>query len=365
VKAPSLRRTLVIGALASLAVVAVAALVWRSDILQALLDPEIPYPAYDPPPAPDYATSAAWALRGATTPRSGEAGVFFVHATAYDGGREWNAPPDDAAADRFLERVILPNYAAPFAVAGPVSAPRYREASLYTRLTIRQDAREARAFAYTDVAAAFDAWLATRPDGPIVLAGVEQGGELLDRLLAERVAPDRALRRRLVAAYLVQTTVPADGERGLPPCAAPTQVACVVAYVAVPEDEGGRLDRLRKRALTWDARGRLVEIGERPLLCVNPVLGQRTEAPAAARLHRGAANASQLEWGVRPAFLDRQVTAQCRDGLLRYSRPESDSFKLSSGWADRRKVPPYNLFYADLEADVEQRLAAWRGLRGA
>jgi hypothetical protein len=123
---------------------------------------------------------------------------------------------------------------------------------------MRQDAREARAFAYGDIAAAFETWLAARPEGPIVIAGVEQGGELADRLLRERIAPDPALRRRLVAAYLIQTTVPGD-RPGVPPCDRPEQTGCLVAYVAVPEDENGRLDRLRKRALTWDARGRLVD----------------------------------------------------------------------------------------------------------
>ena len=29
-------------------------------------------------------------------------------------------------------------------------------------------------------------------------------------------------------------------------------------------------------------------------------------------------------------------------------------------WADRRKVPAFNLFYADLEADAKERLAAWQ-----
>ena len=43
--------------------------------------------------------------------------------------------------------------------AGAVSAPRYRQASLYTRLTLREDARDARAFAYQDIVAAFEAWL--------------------------------------------------------------------------------------------------------------------------------------------------------------------------------------------------------------
>ena len=39
---------------------------------------------------------------------------------------------------------MLPNYAGPFARLGRIFAPRYRQASLYTLMTLRDDAREAR-----------------------------------------------------------------------------------------------------------------------------------------------------------------------------------------------------------------------------
>jgi hypothetical protein len=49
------------------------------------------------------------------------------------------------------------------------------------------------------------------------------------------------------------------------------------------------------------------------------------------------------------------------------SRPESPSLRPSGGWAERRRAAPYNLFYADLEADAQARLAALSraGLREA
>ena len=43
-----------------------------------------------------------------------------------------------------------------------------------------------------------------------MLVGVEQGGTLGQRLLAEEIARDPALRSRLVAAYFIDTVVPAD-----------------------------------------------------------------------------------------------------------------------------------------------------------
>jgi hypothetical protein len=76
-------------------------------------------------------------------------------------------------------------------------------------------------------------------------------------------------------------------------------------------------------------------------------------------LNLGAANATGLEWGVRPAFMARQVGARCVGGVLRVSRPRSAAFKKTGSWADRKKAPGFNLFYADIEADAKRRLATW------
>ena len=258
----------------------------------------------------------------------------------------------------------MPNYVGPFTRSSSVFAPRYRQASLYTRFTIRDDARDARAFAYEDIARAFDAWL-ERYDrgGPLVIAGVEQGGELAARLLRERIAPDANLRRRLAAAYLIDTAVPAaEHEAGdaVPACARADAVGCVVAFAQVEasDDKSGR--ERPKRVLVWNDRGGLEQLFDGDLLCVNPVLGAATTEAANAAHHLGGANATGLEWGARPAFLSRQTATQCVNGLLRYTRPASDAFKPEGSWADRQKVLPYNLFYADIEADVERRIAAWR-----
>lgn len=337
-----------------------AVLVWRGDLLRAALNPQIPWPAYDPPAAPDYAEPSAWALRDARVSGAGPAAIFFLHSTTYDGGKDWNEPIGDPKADAYLRRVVIPNYAGPFARAGSVSAPRYRQASLYTRLSLRRDSRDARVFAYDDAKAAFDAWLARHPTGPIVLAGVEQGGELLDRLVRDVVAPDVGLRRRLVAVYLVDTVVAVERlSPAVPACTQREQTGCVLSWWQAGEgDDGAAAQRLR-RTLVWDDRGRLVELEGRPALCVNPVTGASDETPVVARRHLGAANATGLEWGVRPAFLDRLVATRCLNGALRHSEPESESFRNTGSWADRRKSRPYNLFYADTEADVHARLTAW------
>lgn len=355
--------------IAVLLLVALAVIVFRDDIFRSALDPEIPFQTYEPPPAPDYAEPSAWALLGQVGRDEDGAAVFFVHPTTYDGDRHWNAPIDDASADAFLTRAMLPNYVGPFLRTGRVFAPRYRQASLYTRFTRRDDAREARAFAYRDIAAAFDAWLARYDEGgPFVIAGVEQGAELAVRLLDERIAGDPALRDRLVAAYAIDAVVPADlhePEDPIPACRSRDQAGCLVAWAQAPERAEMQARERLERALVWGERGRLTALGEREALCVNPVTGAATEREISEREHLGGANATGLEWGARPAFLSRQVATQCRDGLLRYSTPPSRAFERSGSWADRQKAYPYNLFYADIEADVAARLDAWRAGRGA
>ena len=347
-----------------LMLLATAVAVWRGDILRAGLDPQVPFQTYAPPPAPDYSDPATWALRDALTAGSGQAAVFFVHSTTYDGGAEWNGPIGDPAADAWLKRVVLPNYAGPFARAGSISAPRYRQGSLYTRLTLREDAREARAFAFRDIDAAFDAWIARHPEGPIVLAGVEQGGDLVERLVRERVAADVGLRDRLVAVYLIDVVVAVENLSPLvPACTDRARTGCILAWSPVSEGNDGAGQRRLRRALVWDERGRLVDLAGRATLCVNPVTGSTNTAPVEARLHHGATNATGLEWGVRPALLTREIATQCRGGLLRYTEMKSESFRETGNWADRRKSRPYNLFYGDIEADVLSRLAIWQARR--
>jgi len=351
-------------AIVLLLVTAVA--IWRGDILRASLDPQVPFQTYTPPPAPDYALPTAWALRDARGVDAGPASIFFVHSTTFDGGREWNGPIGDPTADAWLRRVVLPNYAGPFARAGAISAPRYRQSSLYTRLTLREDAREARAFAWRDIAAAFDVWIARHPDGPIVLAGVEQGGDLVGRLVRERVTDDPELRGRLVAVYLMDVVVALDGLTAeVPACESQAQAGCIVAWSPVSEGNDGAGQRRLRRALVWDDRGRLVDLAGREALCVNPVTGSTDKAPVEARMHHGATNATGLEWGVRPALMAREIATQCRGGLLRHTELTTESFRETGNWADRRKSRPYNLFYGDIEADVQARIAVWQAGRSA
>jgi hypothetical protein len=316
--------------------------------------------------APNYANHRAWAVFPADaehpTAQDPPADVFFIHPTTYDGGHDWNSPIQQNQADEVLARVMLPNYAGPFQKTGRVFAPHYRQAALYAFLTLRDDARDARAFAYSDVVQAFRYYLEHDNQGrPIILVGVEQGGSLAERLTHDLITPDAALRSRVAGVYLIDTVTPRDryaATAPLPACVRRDQAHCVVAWAQVFENDEAGARRILDRALVWDDQDNLVSLGNRPALCVNPLTGAADGRLATQRLNIGAANATGLEWGVRPAFLPHEVRARCVDGMLYASRPRSTSLRPSGSWADRRKAPAYNLFYADLEADAKARIAA-------
>ena len=331
------------------------------DLQRNALDPKIPYQTYHPPKAPNYAQRTAWYLMPTDPANAGPgslpADVFFLSPTTYDGGEQWNAPIDDRRGDRLFRRVMAPNYAGPFVRVGRIFAPRYRQASLYSELTLREDAREARQFAYGDVAAAFRYYLDHDNQGrPFVLVGVEQGGTLALRLLAEEVAARPEVKPRLAAAYLIETVAPADAPP-LPPCVAKGQPGCIAAWASLPESAGDTGRAMLDRALVWSPSGELQTLEGRSALCFNPIMGATTEAPAPARMNLGGANATGLEWDARPGFQTRQVGAHCQGGVLRVTTPKSGAFLRTGSWTDRRRVPGYNLFYADLEADALERVA--------
>lgn len=342
-----------------------AAVIWRVDILESFLDPKLPFQTYRPPPAPDYATHDAWALlprdpRPTANP-SAPVDVFFIHPTTFDGGAHWNGAITNLADNRLLSRVMLPNYAGPFVRVGRLFAPHYRQASIFSQLTLRDDARDARQFAYGDVRRAFDYFLDHYSGGrPVIVVGVEQGGTLAQRLVREEMAARPDLIGRLAAVYLIDTVALADDyapHAALPACARKGQPRCVVGWTEAYTFDQTNLRRILGKALVWGPRDKLVELEGRPILCVNPLLGAESDALAPARLNLGAVNASDLELGTRPAFLAREVSAQCINGILRVSRPTSPWLKAFGRWADRLKEPGYNLFYADIEADAQARVA--------
>jgi hypothetical protein len=320
--------------------------------------------AYDRPQAwiarPDIPNNPSlWIPAG--VPREGQARaeVFFVHPTSYLERARWNAPLDDSES-RWRAELFVRSQASVFNGVGEVWAPRYRQATFGAFLTTRADAARALDFAYRNVDAAFDWFVAHAPkDRPIILAGHSQGSLHLTRLLVEKVA-GTALAKRVVAVYIggwpvsVQADLP---KLGFPGCERADQAGCILAWQSFAEPADPKM--------ITDVYDASTGFAGRPrrgtaMLCVNPITGTAgAAAPAAANRgtlvpNQDLTNGNLTAPGV-PARCDR------RGFLLIGDHPPDLGAYVLPG--NNYHVYDYALFWANLRADAAARLAAWEKAR--
>jgi pimeloyl-ACP methyl ester carboxylesterase len=159
--------------------------IWGLQILRAAMVPSAAV-ATLPPPG-DYSKAdlwmarpdkpgnpALWTPQGYSPAANPQAAVFFIHPTSFIDRTRWNAPLDNAEANK-LGELFLRGQASAFNGVGAVWAPRYRQATFGAFLTGKKEAQQALDFAYRDVSAAFDEFLKEAGDRPIILAGHSQG----------------------------------------------------------------------------------------------------------------------------------------------------------------------------------------------
>ena len=298
---------------------------------------------------------ARWAPEGySAAPRPGVA-VFFIHPTTYLGRDRWNGPLDDAEAnDR--ARLFAQTQASAFNGIGAIWAPRYRQATFGAFLTTRPDAERAIDFAYTDVLAAFDNFIAAVPSGrPIILAAHSQGSLHLLRLMKERVA-GTPLAARIVAAYAVGWPVSVEADipaLGLPACTDTAQPGCILSWqsFAEPSDTDLVLAAFNdSQGLTGQPRR-----GSH-MLCINPLTGMPdSAAPSTANLGALRPSADYRSMTIEAGRIGARCTPA---GLLSVGAPPI-GFGRYVLPGNNFHVYDYALFWANIRADAEARVAAF------
>jgi hypothetical protein len=337
---------------------------YRDDLYQTIHDPRVPFQTHMSPPAPDYALVGSWIQRPTRSDlendkqSDGGGDIFVVTPTVYEGRRHWNASVEKEKTQEKFIRIALPNYVLPYRSAGRVYAPYYRQASLYTFLTNREDAQEAQQFAYQDVKRAFEVFLKTNPpERPIVLVGHGQGGLHVSRLLTEYFSGD--LSQKLAVAYIIDHPLPLDVfDQNLPnlhPCEDQADTNCVISFGSFEPKEKGRARRYVEKKLVW-AGEELRSVGKRPLLCTNPLLWTRATDYTPANFHLGGVAAEGLGRDTAPAPSPMQTGAQCQDGILLLDKPKRKSLRRPSRFGGNYRTLPFNIFYEDLRVDSARRV---------
>ncbi|QDX24967.1 DUF3089 domain-containing protein [Sphingomonas suaedae] len=348
--------------------------IWGAELLRQAMVPggrfeaqaELPQDSYARPEMwlarPDKSGNPAlWTPEGHQAAARPEAAVFFIHPTSYLNRARWNAPLDDKEAnDRAA--LFLRGQASAFNGAGAIWAPRYRQATFGAFLTTKADAGQALDLAYRDIAAAFEQFLKEAGDRPIILAGHSQGALHLKRLLRDRVA-GKPLAKRIVAAYVVGWPVSKTADLpalGLPECTAAEQSGCILSWQSFvePADPSLILD-------TFDASTGFAGVSRAgtPMICTNPVTGVPGSSESAAFDIGNLVPSADF---ATARLANSTTTLRCdgRGILLLGSPPDGvgGQYVLPG---NNYHVFDYSLFWANVRADAQRRLAAHRGRRSA
>ncbi|TGD74577.1 DUF3089 domain-containing protein [Mangrovimicrobium sediminis] len=362
--------------------------VWGEELVVYYIEPDQPFDVANAGRAPDYNDSRYWAaypgkpsaarlVPQGLAPRESRApaDVFYIHPTSYISGEAWNAPLFVESRAWEMVDVILGAQASAFNLCCEVYAPHYRQATLWSFLDREDgDGTAALELAYSDIARAFEVFLARNDGRPFIVASHSQGTYHALRLLAEYVDGQPA-QQRLAAAYLIGYWVPLDtfGRTlvHIQPCETARDTGCVVHWSTY----GERGER-RAGVPHWYPGG--VELSDgKPLLCTNPLNWQRAGGRVAAVHNPGALYVSpggnllntlldtpvDIELRALPPLLEHWTWAECRDGLLYVADQEAGPFAEADPAGQDYHLIDYSLFYGALRNNAPQRVGSLRQQR--
>jgi len=352
--------------------------------LMYLLSPDHDFDPTLAAQAPNYTDVSAWAaLPEKTDPAdlvpegvlAGDqtglpAAVFFIHPTAYLHSASWNSPLESDTATEENTLWMMANQASAYNSFCDVYAPYFREASIHAfNPVIGDNGGKALDFAYRDVARAFDYFIEHQAKGrPFIVATHSQGTVHGLRLLKEKI-DNTPLYDRMIVAYLVGCTIPADvfGQqfRQIKGCNGPDDLQCVNAWDTY--GEGGELGETCPHFIDGGYTPR-----ESKPLCTNPLSWMQGDTRVDASRNKGAVPITGVFnirfWGKDlakgrsfsklEAPLPNHTWAQCVEGVLFVEDQSEGPFKRLALGKNYHGLD-YALFYMNIAENTRLRVNTW------
>lgn len=301
--------------------------------------------------SPDYKNTYYWAsLPFKTDPAdqlpesvildhiSEEADVFFIHPTSYFGDkthRAWNADINDPKVNKKTDNGAILFQASIFNSDARIFAPRYRQAhynAFFTKdITSSQHAFD---LAYEDVYNAFlyyyDNWNKGRP---IIIAGHSQGAKMAVRLIKE-VFDNKAMKNKLVVAYVVGIPVPVGTFEYLKVCKDEHETSCICSWRTF------KSGTIPKDLIT-----------EKPVIITNPLSWTTDENFVDKKFNKGMV----LDMKKKP--VKNAVSAQIYKNILWCNKPKfKGSFLVN---IKNFHKGDYNLYYLNVRENVRTRIRSY------
>lgn len=354
---------------------ALAYRMWGQQMIAAVMVPRAPFHVPAPLTSSDYARPDMWIARpdGRQDDPSrwlpeeawkpavpGKAAIFFVHPTSYMAPFNragWNDNLKDRESLQMAERFVAQQTSA-LTAAGTVWAPRYRQAHFGAFFDKTGKRDKAVDVAYRDVEAAFAAFLAANPDGPILLAGHSQGSLLLMRLMRDHVA-GKSVAARIVAAYIIGWPVSLTADLpvlGLPACKNAQDSGCILSWQSFAEP--AEPSAVIEAYASYPGLNGASRVGT-PMLCIDPLTGA-SGGKASASANLGTLNTSVTL--PQTPLVKGAVSARCGTNgkeagfLLIGNPPQMGPYALPG---NNYHVYDYALFWANIRLDASRRLTSF------
>jgi hypothetical protein len=352
------------------------------NFFQNRLKPDHHFVVVKVPPAPDYGDDRMWAAlpskqdeadlspQGVEADRrlKAPADVFYIHPTGYFGSDNWNSPIDPKSSAYDNIRLMLASQASAFNACCNVYAPHYREATFYSFVDNGNDGLQALDLAYSDVARAFNYYLLNYNRGrPLIIASHSQGSVHALRLLEEKI-DNTYLYGRLVAAYIIGSSVPVEKLRRsfsrIRQCSSATDTGCLISWNTYAA--GASPVKMRH---VWYRHG-WEKIDDKDLLCTNPLSWNNDEKIAPDTLHHGAIIFQKGElWQIilarmtgrktpimLPSPVRQKCSARCAKGFLYVSAVKEIIDLYGRG---NYHMYDYSLFYMNIRENAIARTDAF------
>lgn len=331
--------------------------------------PEGTFDPADAVAAPDYSEIENWAAlpttsdyadlvpKGISVGAQGEfpVDVFFIHPTGFLTSASWTSPMDVNSGTGENTRLMMANQASAFNGCCNVYAPRYRQANIFAYFGKAEERDRVLGFAYRDVRRAFDYFINHyNQNRPFIIASHSQGTHHALRLLDDVIDPSD-LHKRMVAAYLIGSTVipvsPSwfDAMSHIKACAQEDDLHCVIHWDSKPED-----------APAYER--------PEPSLCTNPLSWRTDEEIADATLNKGALPragkhndalgkvpdkaAIQKVTGLKQP-ISALASARCKGGTLYVGEPAASGFEIDR--MGTYHLLDYSLFYMNIHNNAKLR----------
>ncbi len=275
-----------------------------------------------------------------TNQENAEVDVFFVHPTTFfkKKNKSWNADINDASLNKKTDKTTIKHQASIFNGSCRIFAPRYRQAHMRTFYALKKNIKDQQAltaldFAYQDIKAAFEYYLANHNnDRPVILASHSQGTTHTKRLLQD-FFDGKPLKEKLVTAYVVGMPVMEEEYQDLKPCENADETHCYSSW----------------STFGWGADGEEYHKGA---VSTNPI-NWRTDGTYASK--------DESKGLVMRAFEkveEKMVDAVSKDGIIWTHRPEiKKDWKLKLYFMKKNfHIADFNLFYLDVRHNVANRI---------